>query len=324
MLELSKFPSCASLDGVNILDLLKADSLKGPSILGDVLQGYNSEGLDNTAAFCSDAAPLDLTRMCKVTMLDDQSLDGVAGSPNGKRKNRGSKLNEYIKAEEDSDREDSAFDASDETGSSSGKRPRCSSPKTTILNIADLDEETRQKMRREKNRVAARKCRAKKMHFMQEMLKTLKELLRKNEEYKLQVITWHKMFSREVRLRESMKRIIQTVWSCQTVPSSTGLTANDVIIGLESGTLDVNKLVMAMQYSDVNPVPALWDTGSGDVSNQMQVAPAQGVHSGEVMLPPQQSEVASTGWYWPDSGLPLGMSSSPAGLTPALVQHCLE
>eukprot|EP00878_Enallax_costatus_P034158 GHUV01037816.1.p2 GENE.GHUV01037816.1~~GHUV01037816.1.p2 ORF type:complete len:110 (-),score=37.25 GHUV01037816.1:105-434(-) len=52
---------------------------------------------------------------------------------------------------------------------------------------ADMDEETRARIRREKNRVAARKCRAKKMQFMVELQKTLRELMRKNEEYRLQV-----------------------------------------------------------------------------------------------------------------------------------------
>lgn len=51
----------------------------------------------------------------------------------------------------------------------------------------DMDEETRARIRREKNRVAARKCRAKKMQFMVELQKTLRELMRKNEEYRLQV-----------------------------------------------------------------------------------------------------------------------------------------
>lgn len=54
----------------------------------------------------------------------------------------------------------------------------------------DMDEETRAKIRREKNRVAARKCRAKKMQFMVELQKTLRELMRKNEEYRLQVSVW--------------------------------------------------------------------------------------------------------------------------------------
>jgi hypothetical protein len=52
---------------------------------------------------------------------------------------------------------------------------------------ADMDEATRTKIRREKNRVAARKCRAKKMQFMVDLQKTLRELMRKNEEYRLQV-----------------------------------------------------------------------------------------------------------------------------------------
>jgi hypothetical protein len=45
------------------------------------------------------------------------------------------------------------------------------------------------------------------------------------------------MFSREVRLREAMKRIIAVMWQSAVSPAATGYTANDVIIGLESGGL---------------------------------------------------------------------------------------
>lgn len=43
------------------------------------------------------------------------------------------------------------------------------------------------------------------------------------------------MFSREVRLREAMKRIISVMWQAGAPPCASGYTANDVIIGLESG-----------------------------------------------------------------------------------------
>jgi hypothetical protein len=43
------------------------------------------------------------------------------------------------------------------------------------------------------------------------------------------------MFSREVRLREAMKRIISVMWQAGVSPNATGYTANDIIIGLESG-----------------------------------------------------------------------------------------
>jgi hypothetical protein len=49
------------------------------------------------------------------------------------------------------------------------------------------------------------------------------------------MVTWHKMFSREVRLREAMKRIIAVMWSHEVPPAATGYTANDIIIGIESG-----------------------------------------------------------------------------------------
>jgi hypothetical protein len=54
----------------------------------------------------------------------------------------------------------------------------------------------------------------------------------------LQVATWHKMFSREVRLREAMKRIIAVMWSHDVAPAATGYTANDIIIGVESGEVE--------------------------------------------------------------------------------------
>jgi hypothetical protein len=65
----------------------------------------------------------------------------------------------------------------------------CPSPSAAgALSITPgMDEDTRARIRREKNRVAARKCRAKKMAFMVELQKTLRELMRKNEEYRLQV-----------------------------------------------------------------------------------------------------------------------------------------
>jgi hypothetical protein len=45
------------------------------------------------------------------------------------------------------------------------------------------------------------------------------------------------MFGREVRLREGMKRLLATLWwhTGASPPASTGLTAHDVIVGLESG-----------------------------------------------------------------------------------------
>lgn len=51
----------------------------------------------------------------------------------------------------------------------------------------------------------------------------------------LQMASWHKMFTREVRLREALKRIIAVMWSHDVAPAATGYTANDIIIGVESG-----------------------------------------------------------------------------------------
>ena len=50
-----------------------------------------------------------------------------------------------------------------------------------------------------------------------------------------QVITWHMMFSREVRLREALKRIMSAMWQAGVSPNATGYTATDIIIALESG-----------------------------------------------------------------------------------------
>ncbi len=51
----------------------------------------------------------------------------------------------------------------------------------------------------------------------------------------MQVITWHKMFSREVRMREAMKRIIAATWQSGLLPGAKNISAHDLIIGLESG-----------------------------------------------------------------------------------------
>jgi hypothetical protein len=205
--------------------------------------------------------------------LDDElaaaaaGIAGAGGMSGSKRRNRGNRMDDIIKTEQDGldcdDRDDGREDSRTSTQSPS-KRARSSAaitvdsdyeggndagPSSTahLTITADMDEDTRARIRREKNRVAARKCRAKKMQFMVELQKTLRELMRKNEEYRLQVITWHKMFSREVRLREAMKRIIAVMWqSGGAPPASTGYTANDVIIGLESGTLDINSLLRSL------------------------------------------------------------------------------
>ena len=50
-----------------------------------------------------------------------------------------------------------------------------------------------------------------------------------------QVATWHKMFTREARLREAMKRVIAVMWGADVAPAATGYTANDIIMGIESG-----------------------------------------------------------------------------------------
>eukprot|EP00879_Flechtneria_rotunda_P000223 GHRR01000297.1.p1 GENE.GHRR01000297.1~~GHRR01000297.1.p1 ORF type:complete len:543 (+),score=214.40 GHRR01000297.1:437-2065(+) len=197
---------------------------------------------------------------------EDMCIGQTAPVTSNKRRNRGSRLDDIIKTEQDGDGDGDQEDSRDSTQSPS-KRARSTAvtvdsdfegpggPSAGLAITPDMDEATRAKIRREKNRVAARKCRAKKMQFMVELQKTLRELMRKNEEYRLQVITWHKMFSREVRLREAMKRIIAVMWQSGVSPSATGYTANDVIIGLESGTLDINSLIRSL--AAINSTPGL-------------------------------------------------------------------
>ncbi|GBF87911.1 hypothetical protein Rsub_00623 [Raphidocelis subcapitata] len=105
-----------------------------------------------------------------------------------------------------------------------------------------MDEQTRAKIRREKNRVAARKCRAKKMAFMVDLQTTLRTL----------AITWHRMFGREVRLREAMKRLVTALWwrgagAAGAPGGGPGYSAHDAIIGLESGTLEVDELLRTLE-----------------------------------------------------------------------------
>jgi hypothetical protein len=79
------------------------------------------------------------------------------------------------------------------------------------------------------------------------------------------MVTWHKMFSREVRLREAMKRIIAVMWSHDVAPGATGYTANDIIIGIESGRpyrLTICSITAACWWCDCclsgfNPVPGV-------------------------------------------------------------------
>ena len=72
---------------------------------------------------------------------------------------------------------------------------------------------------------------------MMDLQKTLRTLVRKNEELRMQAITWHNMFGREVRLREAMKRLLATLWwgGAGAAAGATGYSAHDVIVGLEAG-----------------------------------------------------------------------------------------
>jgi hypothetical protein len=51
-----------------------------------------------------------------------------------------------------------------------------------------------------------------------------------------QAISYHQLFAREVRLRESMKRLVTALWwHSGGPPADCGYSAHDVIIGLEGG-----------------------------------------------------------------------------------------
>jgi hypothetical protein len=72
------------------------------------------------------------------------------------------------------------------------------------------------------------------------------------------------MFSREVRLREAMKRIIAVMWQSGVAPAASGYTANDVIIGLESGAQQhwlAFIMCCMVQSSLVACCPSLWHQG---------------------------------------------------------------
>lgn len=102
---------------------------------------------------------------------------------------------------------------------------------------------------------------------MVDLQRSLHGLMRKDEEYKLQVITWHKMFSREVRLREAMKRVIQVLWGANSASGAglrTAYTANDIIIGLESGASWFKGTVqMHVQVSFLDSALNAWSVRCG-------------------------------------------------------------
>ncbi len=53
------------------------------------------------------------------------------------------------------------------------------------------------------------------------------------------MVTWNKLFAREVRLRESMKRILAALWAhphgAAPAVAACRLSLNDVIVGIEAG-----------------------------------------------------------------------------------------
>lgn len=44
------------------------------------------------------------------------------------------------------------------------------------------------------------------------------DLSSQNEELKIQVVSWHRMFSAQVRLREGMKRLMAELWHSNPLP----------------------------------------------------------------------------------------------------------
>lgn len=95
---------------------------------------------------------------------------------------------------------------------------------------------------------------------MNELQHQLKELAEQNAEMKVQVVTWHRMFSGQVRLREAMKRIMADIWQHNPLPAL-GLDVSQVICGLEDGSLDSNQLHRLIIQA--NGAPPLAGTGSG-------------------------------------------------------------
>lgn len=123
---------------------------------------------------------------------DQYFCDEPAQHAGNKRKNRGSRMDEIIKAEEEPCSSIEGDGDSKNSTQSPTKRARGDSEGAgrsheDLTITPDMDDATRTRIRREKNRVAARKCRAKKLQFMVDLQKTLRELMRKNEEYRLQV-----------------------------------------------------------------------------------------------------------------------------------------
>lgn len=124
-------------------------------------------------------------------LLDEPAGGGAAGK---KRKNRGNRMGDIIKAEEEpcsSGDGDGDNSTQSNTKRLRGETDDCVKSPFQLAITADMDDVTRSKIRREKNRVAARKCRAKKLQFMVDLQKTLRDLMRENEEYRLQVCISH-------------------------------------------------------------------------------------------------------------------------------------
>ncbi|GIL83159.1 hypothetical protein Vretifemale_11972, partial [Volvox reticuliferus] len=115
-------------------------------------------------------------------------------------------------------------------------------------NDEEEEEPLKSQARREKNRMAARRCRAKKIAMVQGMKEELKELFAANQDLKMQVVTWHRLFSREVKLREALKRVVLGVWSTSAA-EATGFTAQEIIIKLEAGTVDLNSIFSKLQQN---------------------------------------------------------------------------
>ncbi|KAL6745231.1 hypothetical protein V8C86DRAFT_61148 [Haematococcus lacustris] len=124
----------------------------------------------------------------------------------------------------------------------------------------DQRDDAMARIRREKNRLAARKCRAKKIACMQETEARRSQLEEANADLRAQLAALQAKFAAEVQMREALKNVILKQWAEPCGPdgqdASTRLaglllpginTAADVISAIEAGELEVDELVARLQ-----------------------------------------------------------------------------
>ncbi|KAJ9519070.1 hypothetical protein QJQ45_003547 [Haematococcus lacustris] len=119
----------------------------------------------------------------------------------------------------------------------------------------DQRDDAMARIRREKNRLAARKCRAKKIACMQETEARRSQLEEANADLRAQLAALQAKFAAEVQMREALKNVILKQWAEPCGPDGqdasmrlAGLllpglnTAADVISAIEAGELEVDEL----------------------------------------------------------------------------------